>query len=188
MRGNAVSIKGNVTRDAEARRTQSGNTSVSFGLAWSQSRKAQDGSGYEDVPHYFDVECWMTDGQLNAVLPQIVKGAGCAIVDGHVEYQHWLDGQGNKRSKVVLRVDDPISGLLLTAPRVQVRQQQGGYAYGGGNAPQNAPQQSQGGYQQVQPTQQARQYQQQAQAAPQYSPASQGFDASDIYADDSIPF
>ena len=115
MRGNTVSIKGNVTKNAEVRRTQSGNTSVSFGLAWNQSRKNQQG-GYDDVPHYFDVEMWASDRQLNYVQPLLVKGARCAIVDGHLEYQSWQDNQGNKRSRVVVRVDDPINGLLLQMP------------------------------------------------------------------------
>ena len=116
MRGNSVSVIGGITRDAEVRRTGSGNNAVKWGIAWTQRRKNQQGD-YEDVPNYFDVECWMSDNQLNARMGDLVKGAKCAIVDAHLEYQGWQDNQGNKRSKTVIRVDDPISGLLVSPPK-----------------------------------------------------------------------
>lgn len=144
MRGNTVSLKGNVTRDAEVRRTQSGNTAVSFGIAWNQSRKNQQG-GYEDVPHYFDVQMWVTDAQLRYVQPLLVKGARCAIVDGHLEFQSWQENQGNKRSKVVVRVDDPINGLMLQMPsNAQPQGQPTNYPPQQQNAGYTAPQQQQG--------------------------------------------
>lgn len=111
MKGNTVSIKGNVTRDCEVRRTQSGRAVVSWGIAWNSSRKNQNGE-WEDVPHYFDCQCWVTDRQLDMVEPSLVKGARCAIVDGHLEYQSW-ESQGQKRSRVVITVDDPIGGMLV---------------------------------------------------------------------------
>ena len=114
MRGNSVSLKGNITRDAEIRQTQSGNHVASWGIAWNKPRKVQD--GYEDVPHYFDVECWLTEKQLRVIVEKLVKGAACAIIDGHLEYQSW-ESNGQKRSKVVVIVDDPINGLLLQEGR-----------------------------------------------------------------------
>ena len=112
MRGNSVSIKGNCTRDMEVRRTQSGSNACSWGIAWNSRRKNHQTGEYEDVPHYFDVECWASDGQLK-FLEDVKKGARCAIVDGHLEYQEWQK-DGQKRSKAVIRVDDPVSGLLVT--------------------------------------------------------------------------
>ena len=67
MKGNSVSVKGNVTRDAEVRSTQGGRLVASWGIAWNSSRKTAD--GWEDVPHYFDVECWMSDKQARLVQP-----------------------------------------------------------------------------------------------------------------------
>lgn len=113
MRGNTVSLKGNITRDAEIRRTQSGRIVASWGIAWNRSRKNQQGE-YEDVPYYFDVECWLTDKQLRLLEPSLVKGARCAIIDGHLEYQTW-ESNGQKRSKVLVSVDDPVNGLLVSA-------------------------------------------------------------------------
>lgn len=117
MKGNSVSIKGNVTRDPEVRRTNGGQNLVKFGIAWNKSRRNQNG-GYDDVPNYFDVECWASDAQLNA-MPKVYKGAAVAIVDGHLEYQSWQDNNGNNRSKVVVVCDDPIQGLVVGAARGQ---------------------------------------------------------------------
>lgn len=113
MRGNNVNIRGNITRQAEVRRTQSGSNAVSWGIAWNSSRRNDQG-GYDDVPHYFDVECWASDKQLAIIEDKLVKGARCAIIDGHLEYQSW-EKDGQKRSKVVIRVDDPINGLMVDA-------------------------------------------------------------------------
>lgn len=197
MRGNTVSIRGNVTRDAEVRRTQGGSNAVKWGMAWNNRRKDQNDQ-WADVPHYFDVECWMTDAQLGNVAPHIVKGAGCCVVDGHLEYKSWQDEQGGKRSKVVIRVDDPISGLMLRAPAQGGSggayrpggNQAGGYqpqAQNGGYAP---PQAAQGGYQQPsgqvygagQPPARDGGYGQQANGYAPAQPATQS-----IY-DDDIPF
>jgi single-strand DNA-binding protein len=115
MRGNSVSIKGNVTRDAEVRRTQSGNIVVSWGVAWNQSRKNRETGDYEDVPNFFDVQCWVTEKQLRFLEGSIVKGARCAIIDGHLVYKSW-ESEGQKRSKVLIAVDDPINGLLVQPP------------------------------------------------------------------------
>lgn len=114
MRGNTVSIKGNVTRDMEVRRTNSGSNACSWGIAWNDRKKNRSTGEYEDVPNFFDVECWASDGQLRQLQGQVVKGARCAIVDGHVEQQTW-ESNGQKRSKVVIRVDDPISGLMCAS-------------------------------------------------------------------------
>lgn len=132
MRGNSVSIKGNVTRDAEVRTTKSGNTIVEWGVAWNQRRKTQGGD-WEDVPHYFDVKCWMTDRQQQALVPQIVKGASCAIVDAHLVYESW-EKDGQKRSRVSVMVDDPFDGMLLRPPAASQAQPP---------APQYAPMQQQ---------------------------------------------
>ena len=161
MRGNTVSIAGNATRDMEFKQATSGNWVAEFGVAWNSRRRDAQGS-WQDVPHFFDVKCWLTDGQKGA-LPPVVKGQKVAVVDGHLAYESWEAGDGSKRSKVVVMVDDPIGGLVVGVPR---RKAQGGYGQ------QAAPQP----YRQ-QPTQQQGCQQPQAQ---QYAPAS-------IY-DEQIPF
>lgn len=112
MRGNTLSIRGNITRDAEVRQAPSGRNVAEWGICWNSTRKTQD--GYEDVPHFFDVKCWLTDGQLRSVQGSLVKGATCSIVDGHIVQERWQDKDGGNRSKVCLMVDDPINGLHVS--------------------------------------------------------------------------
>lgn len=111
MRGNTVSIKGNVTRDAEVRSTASGRIIAAFGVAWNKSVKTDN--GYVDRPNFIDAKCWMSDRQDQVISPQIRKGAPIAIIDGHLEQERWEDEHGNKHSRVVIMVDDPISGMMI---------------------------------------------------------------------------
>ena len=162
---NRVIISGNLTRNAELRRTQSGKPVLNMGVAVNDRRKNPQTGEYEDVGNFFDVECWMTDAQLNVVVPNIVKGARCAIVDGHIEQQRWQDQNGNNRSKVVIRVDDPIAGLLIAPPmqgtgaQPPYQQQPTGYTNQQQTAPQTQPQQGYA-YSQQQPQQPAIDYSQ----------------------------
>lgn len=113
-RGNTVSIKGNVTRDVEIRRTSSGANACTWGIAWNDARKDDNGQ-WEDVPNFFEVQCWASDAQLKYI-EGITKGARCAVISGHLEYQTWSK-DGSKFSKVIIRVDDPVSGLMVEAGR-----------------------------------------------------------------------
>lgn len=112
MRGNNVNIRGTIVRDAEIRQTASGSQIASWSIVWNRSKKNQATGQYEDVPGFFDCQCWLTDKQLRIVQPLLVKGARCAIIDGHLEYQAW-ESNGQKRSKVMIQVDDPINGLVV---------------------------------------------------------------------------
>ena len=119
MKGNTVSIKGNITRDAELRSTSNGSVLATWCIAWNASRKNQRTGAWEDVPHFFDVKCWLTQGQLKVVERSLVKGASCSIVDGHIAYESWKDQDEKTRSKVVVMVDDPVSGMTLVPPKGQ---------------------------------------------------------------------
>lgn len=111
MKGNSVSICGNITRDAEIKELASGSVALSFGVAWNSSRKV--GDKWEDVPNYFDVKCYMTERQWASVGSRcsFAKGNKVAIIDGHLAYRTW-ETDGQRRSKVEIVVDDPMNGLL----------------------------------------------------------------------------
>lgn len=178
---NRVIITGNLTRDPEVRMTQSGMAVMSFGIAVNDRRKNTQTGEWEDYANF--VDCTMFGARAESVANYISKGSKVGI-EGKLRYSSW-ERDGQKRSKLEVIVDE----IEFLSPRQNGQggpqggygQQSGGYGYGGGNAPQAAPQQPQGGYGYGQPPQ----YQQQAQPMPQQA---QGFDASDIYADDSIPF
>ncbi len=119
MRGNSVSIKGNLTRNAEWHDVNGGKrTCASFGLAWDARRPCGDGE-YETVAHFFEVNCWMSDRQAKWLRGALVKGATCSIIDGSLAYDAWTAKDGGKRSKVGIVVADPIGGMHVSPPRPQ---------------------------------------------------------------------
>lgn len=117
MKGNTVSIKGNITRDCQVRQTSSGNVVATWSIAWNSSRR-NDSGGFDNVPHYFDCQCWLTDAQRRFVEPLLKKGNRCAIIDGHLVWQSW-EKDGKRMSRVLVNVDDPVSGLMLEGNAAQ---------------------------------------------------------------------
>lgn len=111
MKGNTVSIKGTVVKDAETRSTATGRIVAQFPIVWNTSRPTEGGS-YEEVPHYFDCKVWLTERQASYLTDKLTKGAFIAITDGHIVQEKWKTPSGENRSKVVIQIDDPIGGLL----------------------------------------------------------------------------
>lgn len=180
MKGNNVSITGNLTRDCEVRQTQSGSIVLSWGLCWNSSRKNQQG-GYDDIPHYFDVQAWVTDAQCRIIQQQLVKGARCSITEAHLIFQQWQDQQGNNRSKVLVQVDDVIQGMTVRQPQNSQAASQAQYQ---GQSNNHYPSQQNGGYNAPQQPQNNG-YQQQNGYQGGYQPA---IDANTSVYDDDIPF
>lgn len=118
MKGNSVSIKGNLTRNAEIRGTSGDRACVAFGLAWNNNYLRADNTPL-DQPHYFEVSCWMSPGQQDYFLPRLSKGTACSIIDGYLSYHTWATKDGEKRSRVEIAVTDPFSSMTLLAPRKQ---------------------------------------------------------------------
>lgn len=116
MKGNSVSIKGNLTRNAEIRGTSGDRACVAFGLAWNNNYLRADNTPL-DQPHYFEVSCWMSAGQQDYFLPRLTKGTACSIIDGYLSYHTWATKDGEKRSRVEIAVTDPFSSMTLLAPR-----------------------------------------------------------------------
>jgi len=100
---NDVTISGNLTRDAETKKTSSGLNVIRFGMAVNDRRKNQQTGEWEDVPNYIDVTRFMSDGQLNAFFRGWDKGAR-AVVHGKLHYSSW-EKDGQKRSKVDVVAD-----------------------------------------------------------------------------------
>jgi single-strand DNA-binding protein len=157
---------------------------MNMGIAFNDRRKNAQTGEWEDVGNFADAVLFGTRAESLANF--LHKGSRVAI-DGKLRWSQW-EREGQKRSKLEIMVDD----LVMLDPRQNgqggsqggYQQQAGGYAYGGGNAPQAAPQRPQGGYQQA-PQQQ---YQQQAQPMPQQAPASSVYEQTDdIYSED-LPF
>ena len=93
---------GNLTREPELRRTQSGMAVLNFGIAVNNRRKNAQGD-WEDDPCFLD--CAMFGNRAEAVSNYLSKGAKCAV-EGRLRTEAWQAKDGGKRSKVSLVVDE----------------------------------------------------------------------------------
>ncbi len=99
---NRVIIGGNLTRDPELRRTQSGMAILSLGVAVNDRRKNSQTGEWEDEPCF--VDCVMFGTRAEKLSGYLSKGQKVAI-DGKLHYSSW-ERDGQKRSKLEVIVDD----------------------------------------------------------------------------------
>lgn len=97
---NMVVITGNLTRDPEIRRTQSGMPIMQLGVAVNDSRKNQNGE-WEDYPNYID--CVMIGERADKLSSMLEKGTKVCI-SGKLRYSSW-EKDGQRRSKVEVMID-----------------------------------------------------------------------------------
>ena len=162
---NRVVISGNLTRDPELRRTQSGMAIMGIGVAVNDRRKNSQTGEWEDYANYID--CTMFGARAESLSNILTKGMKVAI-EGKLRWSQW-ERDGQKRSKIEVIVDE----IDIMTSR---NGGQGGYQ-GGSNYQGN-----QGGYQQQGGFQQQGGYQQQQPAS---APV---IDANSTVYDDDIPF
>ncbi len=155
---NRVVISGNLTRDPELRRTQSGMAILGFGVAVNDRRRNQQTGEWEDYANY--VDCTMFGNRADSLSNILTKGMKVAI-EGKLRWSQWETKEGQKRNKLEVIVDE----LDFMSQRNSGQGgYQGGYQGGQGNA---------GGYQAPS-------------AAP--AAAAPVIDASSSVYDDDIPF
>ena len=106
---NRVGITGNLTRDAELRRSQAGGSVLNFGVAVNDRRKV--GDEWQDVPNYID--CVMFGTRANSLHRMLKKGTKVAI-EGKLRWSSWEAKDGGKRSKLEVIVDEL---ELMSAPK-----------------------------------------------------------------------
>ena len=117
---NRVLLTGNLTRDPEIRRTQSGMAIMSFGIAVNDRRKNSQTGEWEDYANFID--CTMFGTRAEAVSNFISKGSKVAL-EGKLRYSTW-ERDGQKRSKLEVIVDE--------IDFMSTRGGQGGGGYQGG--------------------------------------------------------
>ena len=156
---NRVVISGNLTRDPELRRTQSGMAILNIGMAVNDRRRNQQTGEWEDYAN--SIDCVLFGNRAESLSNILAKGMKVAI-EGKLRWSQW-ERDGQKRSKIEVVVDD----LEFMSQR---NGGQGGSNYQGGY-------QQSGGFQQNAAP---------AQAAP--AQAAPVIDASSSVYDDDIPF
>lgn len=107
---NSVHLSGNLTRDAELRRTQTDMAVLGFGLAFNERRRKPGTEEWEEVPNFID--CVLFGNRAEALKQYLVKGTKVAVA-GRLRWGQWEAEDGSKRSKHELIVDE----LEFMAPR-----------------------------------------------------------------------
>ena len=99
---NVVCISGNLTRDAEVRRTQSGMAITSFCVAVNERRKNKNTGEWENYANYID--CTMFGAYGESVSESLRKGVKVACA-GSLRWTQW-ERDGQKRSKIEVIVNE----------------------------------------------------------------------------------
>ncbi len=92
---NRAIISGNLTRDPELRRTQSGMAIMSFGVAVNDRRRNSQTGEWEDYANFID--CTMFGNRAESLANILAKGMKVAI-EGKLRWSQW-ERDGQKRSK-----------------------------------------------------------------------------------------
>lgn len=123
---NVVSLAGNVTRDAELKRTTAGSSVLVFTLAVNEHFKNNATGTWDKRPNFFD--CVMFGPRAEKLAQYITKGAKLAIT-GRLRYRAWETDGGAKRSKVEVVADEIelMSRDQQQQPQQQQQTQQGGF-------------------------------------------------------------
>jgi single-strand DNA-binding protein len=101
MNINHLIVSGNLTRDPELRTVGADKSVCSFTIANSTKFKGGDGEMKEETA-FIDCDAWGRQGEIAA---QYYQKGSAAIVEGSIRQDNWTDKDGQKRSKLKLRVD-----------------------------------------------------------------------------------
>lgn len=186
---NKVILAGNLTRDPDARRTNSGTSLCKLGMAVNRRFKTQSGE-QRDEALFVDVDVW---GKQADFCRDYLRRGSPVLIEGRLRMDSWEDKTtGQQRSKLLV-VAEQVQSLASRDGGSQQSgggAQQGGYDQGGAQQPENQqssqPQQSAPQAPAPPPFPSAPQAQPQGQANV-VPPAGDAFDVSDESIDD-IPF
>ena len=103
MNINQVALSGNLTRNAELRRTQSDLAVLGFGLAFNGRRHKPDSDEWEEIPNFID--CTMFGVRAEALEHYLTKGTKIAL-KGRLHWSQWETEDGSRRSKHEVVVEE----------------------------------------------------------------------------------
>lgn len=95
MNFNKAFVLGNVTRDPELRKTQSGRAVTTFGLATNRVWKNAEGVEQRQA-EFHNIVAW---GRLAEICSQYLKKGSLVFIEGRIATRSWQDQQGQKRYK-----------------------------------------------------------------------------------------
>lgn len=98
---NNIQILGTITRDVELKYSQSGTAIASFGIAYNDKWKDQSGQVVEKA-HFFDVT---VIGKQSEIVNKFFHKGSRILIDGSLDFSQWVDKDGQKRSKVGIKLN-----------------------------------------------------------------------------------
>ncbi len=141
---NRVILAGNLTRDPDARRTNSGISLCKLGMAVNRRFRTQSGEQREEIL-FVDVDVW---GKSADFCRDYLRKGASVLIEGRLRMDSWEDKTtGQQRSKLLV-VADHVQSLGSRDGNSQ-QGQQGSYDQGESSQPQSQqqpPQAQQGGW------------------------------------------
>lgn len=105
---NKVMLIGRLTRDPETRTFANGGKVVKFGFAVNNRRKNAQSGQWEDEPVFIDMEVFNRgeNGKQADLVEQSLRKGHQVFIEGHLRLDQWTDKEGQKRSRLLVRVDN----------------------------------------------------------------------------------
>jgi single-strand DNA-binding protein len=105
---NKVMLIGRLTRDPEVRSFSNGGKVAKFGFAVNNRKKNQQTGQWEDDPVFLDVEAFNRgeNGKQADQVEQYLNKGRQVFIEGHLRMDNWTDKDGQKRSKLVVVVEN----------------------------------------------------------------------------------
>ena len=98
---NRVVLIGNLTRDPELRQIPSGTSVAELGLATNERYRNREGELAESTC-FVDVVAW---GKQAETCDQYLSKGAPILVEGRLQFDQWLNSEGQKRSRLRVRAD-----------------------------------------------------------------------------------
>lgn len=105
---NKVMLIGRLTRDPEIRSFANGGKVAKIGFAVNTRKKNQQTGQWEDEPVFLDVEAFNRGefGKQADLAEQYLSKGRQVYIEGHLRMDNWTDKEGQKRSKLVVVVEN----------------------------------------------------------------------------------
>ena len=114
---NKVILIGNLTRDPELRYTPQGTPVCSFGLATNREWVVEGNK--KEAADFHNVVAW---NKLAELCDQLLAKGSKTYVEGRLQTRDWVDGDGNKRYKTEVVIDEMIV-LVSKKPGVDTEEE-----------------------------------------------------------------
>lgn len=99
---NKVVLVGNLVSDPELKEIGDNNSVVRFRMAINRRYTTKSGEKKEETT-YIDCEMW---GSRAGVISEYLKKSDPILVEGHLKQENWENKDGEKRSKILVSIED----------------------------------------------------------------------------------